>query len=72
MKKALPVADRIVKNISEFPFSVDNNDVKMTISCGMSEYPKQSNIAQEIISYADQAMYKVKKMGGNQVMKYEV
>jgi GGDEF domain-containing protein len=44
----------------------------MTISCGMSEYPKQSNIAQEIISYADQAMYKVKKMGGNQVMKYEV
>ena len=68
---AMPVATRIVQNIAEYPFSMDEKDVKMTISCGMSEYPTHSENIREVIDYADQAMYSGKKLGGNSVTVFE-
>ncbi len=71
IEKALPVAKRIVESVASYPFSMDGKDVKMTISCGMSEYPHQSESIREVIDYADQAMYRGKKQGGNRVTIYE-
>ncbi len=71
IEKAMPVATRIVQNIAEYPFSMDGKDVKMTISCGMSEYPTHSENIREVIDYADQAMYRGKKRGGNSVTVFE-
>ena len=71
IEKAMPVATRIVQNIAEYPFLMDGKDVKMTISCGMSEYPTHSENIREVIDYADQAMYRGKKRGGNSVTVFE-
>lgn len=70
VKKAMPVATRIVETIAEYPFSMDERQVKMTISCGMSEYPVHSENTREVIDFADQAMYSGKKLGGNRVTVY--
>ena len=42
----------------------------MTISAGMSEYPKNSTEMKELIKHADLAMYEVKKNGGNAVIAH--
>ncbi|HIA24159.1 MAG TPA: diguanylate cyclase [Candidatus Marinimicrobia bacterium] len=47
-----------------------NVDVRITISCGLAEYPKDTDQANELIVKADEAMYKAKSRGGNLVSKY--
>ncbi len=69
-KNAMPVGKRIVQNISDYLFSMDNQDVKMTISAGMSEFPTQNKSVDQLIDLADQAMYKVKKQGGNNILLF--
>jgi len=43
----------------------------MTISCGLSEYPKDANSIKGLFSKADESMYVSKKHGGNLVTVYE-
>ena len=59
------VAQRIVSNIAEYPFSMNGVDTNITISGGMSEYPSHSNQMSSLIEFADQAMYSTKQNGGN-------
>ena len=68
---AMIVAQRIVESIAKFPFNMDGEKVNMTISGGMSEYPRHSEQIKDLIEFADQAMYKVKKQGGNSVFIYQ-
>tara|TARA_Y100000590_G_scaffold285381_1_gene321166 strand:- start:653 stop:2386 length:1734 start_codon:yes stop_codon:yes gene_type:complete len=70
-ENAMPVGKRIVQNISEFPFNMDDEEVKMTISAGMAEYPTHHKSMKELINYADQAMYKVKKQGGDNIILFD-
>ncbi|HJL74637.1 MAG TPA: sensor domain-containing diguanylate cyclase [Candidatus Marinimicrobia bacterium] len=65
--KIVPVAKRIIEGISNYNFSMDNVDVKMTISCGLAEYPQDSDKMNELIAKADDAMYAAKAQGGNMV-----
>ena len=67
---ALTVAKRIVKNIEEYNFTMNNNDVNMTISCGLSEYPSDSDQLKDLIQFADEGLYKTKDNGGNDVTVY--
>lgn len=67
---ALTVAKRIVKNIEEYNFTMNDNDVKMTISCGLSEYPSDSDQLKDLIQFADEGLYKTKDNGGNDVTVY--
>ena len=67
----MPVGKRIVENIANYPFELDGEKVKMTISAGMTEYPTQDKSLKGLIDYADQAMYKVKQAGGNDIILYE-
>ena len=67
---ALTVAKRIVKNIEEYNFTMNDNDVNMTISCGLSEYPSDSDQLKDLIQFADEGLYKTKDNGGNDVTVY--
>ncbi len=61
------VAKRIVSNIADYKFSMDNIETRITISGGMSEYPTHTTNMKELIEYADQAMYETKQNGGNDI-----
>ena len=67
---ATTVAKRIVRNIAEHNFSMNSKEVDMTISCGLSEYPKDSDKLKDLIQYADEGLYKTKDNGGNDVTIY--
>ena len=64
------VGQRIVDNIADYPFSMDGQDVQMTISCGMVLYPEHSENMKDLIDIADQTMYKTKQSGGNGISLY--
>jgi len=68
---AFTVAQRIVDNIAEHKFLMDDKKVKMTISCGLSEYPNNSDKLSDLIQFADEGLYKTKDSGGNAVTVYE-
>ena len=61
------VAKRIVSNIADYQFSMDDIETRITISGGMSEYPTHTKKMKELIEYADQAMYETKQNGGNDI-----
>ncbi len=67
---ATTVAKRIVKNVQDYNFSMDGEVVDMTISCGLSEYPKDSDELKDLIQFADEGLYKTKDNGGNDVTIY--
>ncbi len=64
-EKAQIVANRIVKNIEAFLFEQDEIHTRLTISAGLAEFPKDSDMAKGLIEKADEAMYDAKKLGGN-------
>jgi diguanylate cyclase (GGDEF)-like protein len=64
---ALVVAQRIVDNIADYPYSMNGESVQMTISGGMSLYPTHSENMKDLIDLADKAMYNAKQVGGNQI-----
>jgi|TARA_B110000914_G_scaffold111892_1_gene97935 diguanylate cyclase (GGDEF)-like protein len=64
------VAQRIVDNIADFNFLMDGVDARVTISGGMSEYPKHSENTKDLIEFADQAMYATKQKGGNGIITH--
>lgn len=70
IEKIVPVAQRIIEGIADFPFTMDNIDVRMTISCGLSEFPTDTDNLKELIAKADEAMYTAKAKGGNLVAEF--
>lgn len=63
-------ADRIKKSIADNPFSLDGVDSRITVSIGMSEYPRDGKHIKALLKKADEAMYRVKEAGGNAVVSY--
>ena len=64
-EKAKIVANRIVKSIDTFLYQEDEHHTRMTISVGLAEFPKDSDMIKGLIEKADAAMYDAKKLGGN-------
>lgn len=62
-KEAIEVAERIRKNISDFPWE---NDMKVTISGGL--YENHTDVKRECIKKADDMLYKAKENGRNQIV----
>lgn len=48
------------------PFSIDNETVRISGSIGIALYPDHGNGVDDLMSYADQAMYTAKSGGGDQ------
>ncbi len=60
-------AERIRQSIEEKNFRVYDEDLKMTISLGISVFPADSQESGALIDKADQALYKAKETGRNRV-----
>jgi len=60
-------AERIRKSIADYRFENDDATIRITVSVGMSEYPADGHDINTLIKYADDAMYAVKRRGGNAV-----
>lgn len=67
-KEALINAQRICDAVAQTPLKISNNEeVKITISLGVSTFPENGESPQQLIEYADQALYNAKENGRNQV-----
>ncbi|MDH5553096.1 MAG: EAL domain-containing protein, partial [Nitrosomonas sp.] len=58
------MAQKILK-IIEQPFELDNHEVFVTASIGISFYPQDGERGEEVLEKAGTAMYRVKHEGGN-------
>jgi diguanylate cyclase (GGDEF)-like protein len=68
-EQAMPVAERIRKNVAKygFPGTGENEKVKVTISTGVSTFPLNAKTKSDLINRADQALYLAKSEGRNRV-----
>jgi diguanylate cyclase (GGDEF)-like protein/PAS domain S-box-containing protein len=63
------LAERIVENI-EKPFIIDNHQIQVSISIGVSLFPKDATTVDLLIAKADKAMYKA-KISGSRIAYYD-
>lgn len=62
------IANRIARSLVEAiarPLDIDNVEVAVSASIGISLYPENGVTAEELIRSADKAMYRVKREGRN-------
>ena len=68
---AVTIAERLRKRISEIEVTVDGNTViHPTVSIGISEYPNAAEGINELIDWADKALYVSKENGKNCIHLY--
>ncbi len=63
------VANRIIHAFDR-PFTIDNHEIFTTASIGIAMYPSDSDDADTLIRYADNAMYYAKRQGKNTFQYY--
>ncbi|HEX9744257.1 MAG TPA: sensor domain-containing diguanylate cyclase [bacterium] len=64
-------AEKIRKSIESLIFPVDGKNVRITMSIGVSEYPRNARDKQSLIETADGALYIAKEGGRNQTIMSE-
>jgi len=64
------VAQKILKNTGN-PFLLNNLEVRITASIGISTYPDDGEDIEILVKYADIAMYQAKENGRNNYLRYE-
>src|SRR5690606_35862795 len=64
------VAEGVLQQLSD-SFYIDNHELYVTASIGISIYPNHSADRELLIKYADIAMYHAKERGGNSYQIYE-
>ena len=65
-KDATIIAERLRKNIESIEIPIDDKVIlKASVSIGISEFPSSATNSEELISTADQALYKAKNDGKN-------
>lgn len=65
--------ERLRERIEEEEFKVGsfNKTISVTVSGGVSSYPNDGESPQELIQKADEALYKAKQEGRNQIIHYQ-
>lgn len=58
-----------IRKLFEEPFLIDGISVISTLSIGVATYPEGGRNRQELLKYADEAMYQVKRQGGNGIVQ---
>lgn len=70
--KAREIAERIRKKIEKFKMSVQpGRDIYITVSIGVSTYPRDGKSSRELLNNADHALYAAKLQGKNKVVDFE-
>ena len=71
-KHSLNVLNRIIDSISEIPTEIRIKlSYPITLSCGVSEYPKDAKDSGELVEKAKTALVSAKIMGGNRIRFFE-
>jgi diguanylate cyclase (GGDEF)-like protein len=63
------VAQRILQAVNR-PFLIGDQEVRITASIGISNYPDHGEDLETLIKHADTAMYRAKEKGGNRYLYY--
>ncbi len=71
VRSGVKSAERIRRSVSELQLPGDLDGISITISIGVSGYPDYGEDAEVILSKADDALYKAKAHGRNQVITSE-
>ena len=67
--EAEKIGNRILDSIKQTPFQVENQPAKhLSVSIGVSDYPRSTQSREGIIRYADEMMYTAKKNGRGKVV----
>jgi diguanylate cyclase (GGDEF)-like protein/PAS domain S-box-containing protein len=66
-EKALGLAERIRKQVESHTIITQDQVIKITVSIGVSTFPKHGNDVDALVKASDDAMYKAKASGRNQV-----
>jgi len=65
---------RVVKrmfSVMDRPLDVGGQEVHLTLSIGVSIYPRDGDTAEELLKHADAALYEAKRMGNNSSRFYD-
>lgn len=65
-KQARQAADKVQKTLGE-PFEIDNHQLHISISIGISLFPAEQADVHELLQQADSAMYQAKEAGRNRI-----
>ncbi len=57
-------------NVIRQPFNIDNKEIIITTSIGISVFPQNGNTTEQLLRNADLAMYRAKDVGANQFQFY--
>lgn len=70
---AKSVGERIRRQLEKQRIYLSSQDEKrrVTVSCGIAQYPKHSKNVREVVEMADQALYHAKEIGKNIVVTYD-
>jgi diguanylate cyclase (GGDEF)-like protein len=69
IKDSTDISEKVLESISS-PFNIDNSELFITASIGISIYPYNGNEAETLIKNAGTAMYQVKKKERNSYLLY--
>jgi diguanylate cyclase (GGDEF)-like protein len=71
-KEAMTVMDRLRKEIGDtvYSYRLGSVDLMVTISIGISECPRDAKSPEDVLKYADEALYQSKNSGRNRTTVY--
>jgi diguanylate cyclase (GGDEF)-like protein len=67
---AMVVSQRIRSGIDEHKFEVYDEEIRLTVSVGVATYSSKIKQGNEIVEWADSALYQAKRQGKNRVCAY--
>lgn len=64
---ACGIAERLRQNISEHPFNINNQEIYITLSIGVSNFPTDGKNTNELFRVSDTTLYAAKHNGRNRI-----
>ncbi|MFQ3675262.1 MAG: GGDEF domain-containing protein, partial [Endomicrobiia bacterium] len=68
--KSYEIAEKIRIYIEKNKFLYDNKEINVTISCGISNFPSDSDVLDKLIEISDNRLYKAKNSGRKKLIKF--
>jgi len=71
LKQAETVAERLRSSVADYPFTIEERTVSLTISVGLASFPEDADTKDELVKAADRALYCAKSGGRNRVYRFK-